>query len=227
MQTFTKLSTLQESLTSLGNDEYSSFSVVFINESIDVHHVVAIRQAVRWCDVAIVVALNNDVSLESRTVLKNLGVEALLIPSKDDLDDKEMALVVPANSLNATWMLKAILAIMPSMVVSPVAALTSWKILSLFTKQFENLFVLKEVCTPEELLTERRLVVRKSLNTVDNNITKDAETIAQRHLPSEYNIHLIAGLNNGVVSQNGANQAKYKYIACEIAGEIVTDAVIV
>jgi hypothetical protein len=141
----------------------SSFGLVFLQEQLDVHSVVALRQAERMCDVCVAVNLHANTAHDPK-ILEKAGVSYFLHMQPEE--KPKVTVSSQVGGLNLTFILQAVLAVMPSAMVVPVTQVGLLRGLNNLLATFENLFVLMPSQTPHNMLATSQAKARSSVLNV-------------------------------------------------------------
>lgn len=214
-----------------GQPEENTFGVVFIPEVLDVHDVIAVRTSVKWCDATVVVCLKDVLKASHHKILQNAGVDILLScpPSAPKLD-------LDSGDIASGFVLKVILAIMPSAVVVQQAKIDLLRVVLMLNRHYTDLFTPIFSETPVGVLSETEQEIREFLVAIKESAEGgelDMAKLSARFKSALQHKYRAEGLFRAV-SSDGTTCAKslsagenYLHVAARLAEGIICDSVLV
>jgi hypothetical protein len=229
MDICTKFEDLKPLLMRGQESEDSTFSVVFIPKNLSAHDVVALRTAAKWCDVVIAVCLDEKFSTNQQKILKGAGVNILFISSQN-----VPQLSLDSGKVNSGFVLKVILAVVPSAVVVQIANVDLLKVILQINTNYPEMFTPIYSETPVHILSDAEQGVRQTLVAIQEIITggeKNIKTLTAKlgDVLQQKSIHLnVCDYvdNQGVTCQKiFAKEGGFIHISAKIVGTYIQDGI--
>lgn len=133
---------LQTRLTELTTAADTSFALVVLAEDIDADTTQSLREAAKLCDI-VVAATENKLHTDSKHqhLLRQAGVDVVFYPKNPPLGTYSSGI----KKINETFVLQAVLAVMPNLVVVPRSNLTLIRVFRNMQHSFGELFSLRQI----------------------------------------------------------------------------------
>lgn len=175
----------------------TTFSLVFIPAILTVHDVIALRTASKWCDVVIAVCLDDKFKASQQKILQDAGVDILLSCNLANAPK----LSLDSGEINSGFILKVILAVMPSAIVVQIAMLDLLKVILQIDDNYNEMFTPIYSETPAHILTESEQKIRQAIVSIKEII-----------LGGERNIEIISSKLSDVLAKNNINLSKLECV---------------
>ena len=145
-----------QALANLSPEPDTTYGLVFLTgAALTADDIIALKEAARVCDVAVVASLSGELSQGYSDILEKAGADVLYIHKKAP-QEKLSCQLFQRGGADITGYLETILLIMPSIVVAHQETLKVLRAVKSIEKTFYQLFTLIEVGTPKNILSQRQ-----------------------------------------------------------------------